>query len=143
MAHHGGSAAAVHNATALFTQQAVHDAHQQYAPGKRVFILSRSGFAGSQRYGTALWSGDVDMTFAALRKQVAIALNVGLAGLPLWGSDIGGFGFEGKCTAELYVDGSNSAHFAHYYGLTAISENCASLGNSVAMSRRFAGSICG
>jgi alpha-glucosidase len=103
MAHHGGSAAAVHNSTALFTQQAVHDAHQQYAPGKRVFILSRSGFAGSQRYGAALWSGDVDMTFEALRKQVAVALNVGLAGIPLWGSDIGGFGFDGRCTAELYA----------------------------------------
>jgi alpha-glucosidase len=103
MAHHGGSAAAVHNSTALFTQQAVYDAHQQYAPDKRIFILSRSGFAGSQRYGAALWSGDVDMTFAALRKQLAVALNVGLAGIPLWGSDIGGFGFEGKCTAELYA----------------------------------------
>jgi alpha-glucosidase len=103
MTHYGGSAAAVHNSSALFMQQAVYDAHQQYQPDKRVFILSRSAFAGSQRYGAALWSGDVDMTFAALRKQVAIALNVGLAGIPLWGSDIGGFGFAGKCTPELYT----------------------------------------
>jgi alpha-glucosidase (family GH31 glycosyl hydrolase) len=103
MTHYGGSAAAVHNSSALFMQQAVYDAHQQYQPDKRVFILSRSAFAGSQRYGAALWSGDVDMTFAALRKQIGIALNVGLAGIPLWGSDIGGFGFDGNCTPELYT----------------------------------------
>ena len=103
MAHHGGPAAAVHNAAALQMQEAVYNAHQEYAPQQRVFILSRAAFAGSQRYGTAIWSGDVDMTFAALRNQVALGLNVGLAGIPLWGSDIGGFGFGGKCTAELYA----------------------------------------
>ena len=43
------------------------------------------------------------MTFASLRKQVAVGLNVGLAGIPLWGTDIGGFGFGGKCSAELYA----------------------------------------
>src|SRR4029077_985158 len=51
----------------------------------------------------ALWSGDVDMTFAALRKQVAVGLSAGMAGIPFWGSDIGGFGFAGKCTTELYI----------------------------------------
>jgi alpha-glucosidase len=103
MAHHGGPAASVHNANALLMQDAIHDAHQRYAPERRPFILSRSGFPGSQRYGVALWSGDVDMTFASLRKQVAVGLNVGLAGIPLWGTDIGGFGFGGKCSPELYA----------------------------------------
>ena len=103
MAHHGGSAASVHNSIALFMQQAIHDAHQRYASERRLFILSRSAFPGSQRYGVALWSGDVDMTFVSLRKQVAVGLNVGLAGIPLWGTDIGGFGFGGKCSAELYT----------------------------------------
>jgi len=103
MAHHAGPAAAVHNLTALWMQQSVYDAHQQYAPDQRVFILSRAAFPGSQRYGAALWSGDVDKTFASLRKQVAIGLSVGLTGIPLWGSDIGGFGFGGECTGELYA----------------------------------------
>ena len=103
MAHHSGPAASVHNSFALFMQQAIHDAHQRYAPERRLFILSRAAFPGSQRYGVALWSGDVDMTFASLRKQVAVGLNVGLAGIPLWGTDIGGFGFGGKCSAELYA----------------------------------------
>lgn len=103
MAHHEGSAAAVHNSFALHMHQAIHDAHQRFAPDRRIFILSRSAFPGSQRYGAALWSGDVDMTFAALKKQIALGLNVGLAGIPLWGTDVGGFGFAGECTAELYV----------------------------------------
>jgi alpha-glucosidase len=103
MAHAGGSAAQVHNLTAFSMHQAVFAAYQQYAPQQRIFILSRSAFLGSQRYGVGLWSGDVDMTFAALRNQVALGVNVGLAGFPLWGTDIGGFGFAGKCTPELYI----------------------------------------
>ena len=103
MAHHGGSAAAVHNTMALSMQQAIYEAHQEYARQRRPFILSRAAFPGSQRYGAALWSGDVDMTFASLRKQVALGLNVALAGIPLWGADIGGFGFGGKCSVELYA----------------------------------------
>ena len=103
MVHYGGSATAVHNLTALWMQQAIFEAHQRYAPNRRVFILSRSAYPGSQRYGAALWSGDVDMTFAALRKQVAVGLSAGMAGIPFWGSDIGGFGFAGKCTTELYI----------------------------------------
>ncbi len=103
MTHHAGPAAAVHNLAALSMHQAIFEAHQHYAPQQRIFILSRAAFPGSQRYGAGLWSGDVDMTFAALRKQVALGLNVGLAGIPLWGTDIGGFGFAGKCTPELYV----------------------------------------
>ena len=103
MAHHGGSAAAVHNVVALYMHQAIFEAQQRYAPHRRFFILSRSAFPGAQRYGAGLWSGDVDMTFAALRKQVAVGLSAGMAGFPLWGSDIGGFGFGGNCTTELYI----------------------------------------
>lgn len=103
MQHYGGPASAVHNVAALSMHQAVFDAHQHYAPQQRIFILSRSAFPGSQRYGVGLWSGDVDMTFASLRKQVAVGLNVGLTGISMWGTDIGGFGFAGKCTPELYV----------------------------------------
>jgi len=103
MAHHGGSAAAVHNLTALWMHQAIAQAHERYAPRRRVFILSRSAYPGSQRYGAGLWSGDVAMTFESLRQQVAAGLSAGMAGIAWWGSDIGGFGFGGKCTPELYV----------------------------------------
>ena len=53
--------------------------------------FSRSAWAGSQRYGAALWSGDIGATFEALRAQVRAGLNVALSGIPWWTTDIGGF----------------------------------------------------
>ncbi|MEU8569455.1 glycoside hydrolase family 31 protein [Streptomyces pathocidini] len=53
--------------------------------------FSRSAWAGSQRYGTAVWSGDVGTDFATLRQQIAAGLNIGLSGIPWWTTDIGGF----------------------------------------------------
>ncbi len=59
-------------------------------PERRPFALHRNGYAGLQRYGW-LWSGDIDSTWAALAAQVRNGINVGLCGLPYWGTDTGGF----------------------------------------------------
>lgn len=56
-----------------------------------VFSLSRSAWAGSQRYGAAVWSGDIHSDFATLRRQVCAGLNIGISGIPWWTTDIGGF----------------------------------------------------
>jgi alpha-D-xyloside xylohydrolase len=56
-----------------------------------IIHLCRSAWAGSQRYGAAVWSGDIPSTFDALRKQVRAGLNIGLSGIPWWTTDIGGF----------------------------------------------------
>jgi alpha-D-xyloside xylohydrolase len=56
-----------------------------------VFILSRSAFAGSQRTGTAVWSGDINSDWVFLRKQIPSGLNYSISGLPYWTTDIGGF----------------------------------------------------
>ncbi len=61
------------------------------ALGKPVVNLLRSGWAGSQKYGNVLWSGDVPSSWESLRDQVQIGLNMGLAGIPWWNTDIGGF----------------------------------------------------
>lgn len=53
--------------------------------------LLRSGWAGSQKYGNVLWSGDVPSTWESLRDQLQAGLNIGLAGIPWWNTDIGGF----------------------------------------------------
>ncbi len=58
---------------------------------KAPLFLCRSAWAGSQRYGAAVWSGDVMSTFSALRAQVKAGLNIGLSGIPWWTADIGGF----------------------------------------------------
>ena len=57
----------------------------------QVVNLLRSGWAGSQKYGNVLWSGDVPSTFEALYDQVQAGINIGLAGIPWWNTDIGGF----------------------------------------------------
>ncbi|MGW1886083.1 glycoside hydrolase family 31 protein [Streptomyces sp. NPDC001970] len=56
-----------------------------------IITLNRSAWAGSQRYGAALWSGDIGTDFPTLRRQVAAGLNTGLSGIPWWNTDIGGF----------------------------------------------------
>ena len=59
--------------------------------GSQPVNLLRSGWAGSQKYGNVLWSGDVPSSWEALRDQVAAGLSIGLAGIPWWNADIGGF----------------------------------------------------
>lgn len=56
-----------------------------------VVLLSRAGWAGIQRYGAILWSGDIDGTFDVLRDQITAGLNVAMSGVPYWNTDIGGF----------------------------------------------------
>ena len=58
---------------------------------KEVLMLCRSAWAGSQRYGAALWSGDIPSTFESFRVQVRAGLNIAMSGIPWWGTDIGGF----------------------------------------------------
>lgn len=56
-----------------------------------VVLLCRSAWAGSQRYGAAVWSGDIESTFEALAAQIPAGLNIGISGIPWWTTDIGGF----------------------------------------------------
>ena len=64
---------------------------QREAGQKDVCNLIRSAWVGSQKYGVVLWSGDIQGNFETLRDQFAAGLNVGLAGIPWWTTDIGGF----------------------------------------------------
>ena len=58
---------------------------------ENIINLVRCAWAGSQRYGALIWSGDIDSSFESLRIQLAAGLNMGLAGIPWWTTDIGGF----------------------------------------------------
>ena len=78
------------------------DGQVQARPERRPFALHRNGYAGLQRYGW-LWSGDIDSTWKTLAAQVANAINVGLCGIPYWGTDTGGFFPTRELTPELYV----------------------------------------
>ena len=76
---------------------------QMYRPGARPFALHRNGYAGMQRYGAFLWSGDVYSTWETLKTHVPVAVNTGLSGIPYWGTDIGGFVPTPEYTGELHV----------------------------------------
>jgi alpha-glucosidase (family GH31 glycosyl hydrolase) len=72
-------------------------------PNQRPYALHRNGYAGMQRYAPFLWSGDVYSTWETLRTHVPNGINTGLSGIPLWGTDTGGFVPTKDFTGELYV----------------------------------------
>jgi len=76
---------------------------QLYRRNERPFALHRNGYAGMQRYGAFLWSGDVYSTWETLKTHVPVAINTGLSGIPYWGTDIGGFVPTPEYTGELHV----------------------------------------
>ena len=86
-----GSFRKVRNAYPLMTVGGVYDHQRAVTSDKRVFILTRSGFLGQQRYGVNVWSGDVASTWESFRNQIPAGLNFSLCGMPHWNSDIGGF----------------------------------------------------
>jgi alpha-D-xyloside xylohydrolase len=87
---HLGAGAEVHNAYPR--EHARGFAEGLWANGeKEILTLCRSAWAGSQRYGAAVWSGDIDSTFEVLAEQIPAGLNIGIAGIPWWTTDIGGF----------------------------------------------------
>ena len=86
-----GSFRKVRNAFPLMHVGGVASHQKAFSKDKRVFILTRSAFAGQQRYGANSWSGDVVTDWSVLRKQISAGLNFSLTGIPYWNSDIGGF----------------------------------------------------
>ena len=99
-----GSYRSVRNAFPLMTVGGVYDSQRAVDTNKRVYILTRSFFAGQQRYGSMSWSGDIGSSWDSFRKQVPLMLNHTLTANPNTNSDIGGF-FAGSYNTQ----GSNSA----------------------------------
>jgi len=86
-----GSGARMLNAFPLVNSEAVYEGQRSVEPNQRVFILTRSGFAGQQRYATATWSGDITSTWTAMKKQITAGLGFSISGVPYWTFDTGGF----------------------------------------------------
>lgn len=96
----GGDHNQVHNLYALLEAMAGYEGLSRLQPKKRPFILSRSGWAGIQRYAWN-WTGDTESTWATLRQTIPTVLGLGLSGVQYSGSDIGGH--AGAPDAELYI----------------------------------------
>ena len=86
------------NAYALMNAEAIYNGQRGVAPNRRVFLLTRSGFAGLQRYSTATWSGDIATRWEDMKAQISAGLNFSISGIPYWTMDIGGF-----CVEDRYV----------------------------------------
>ena len=87
------------NAYALMNAEAIYDGQRGVDPDRRVFLLTRSGFSGLQRYSTATWSGDIATRWEDMGAQIAAGLNFAVSGIPYWTMDIGGF-----CVEDRYVE---------------------------------------
>ncbi|HRZ96725.1 MAG TPA: glycoside hydrolase family 31 protein [Paludibacter sp.] len=109
-----GSFRKVRNAFPLMTVGGVSENQRAVSSDKRVFILTRSAFAGQQRYGANTWSGDVNSSWQSLRNQIPAGLNFSMSAIPYWNTDIGGFfasaynrgwkeGTKNPSFQELYV----------------------------------------
>ncbi|MBI5214226.1 MAG: DUF5110 domain-containing protein [Ignavibacteriae bacterium] len=102
MYHYLGKTPKVHNIMNLLWAKTLYEGFNSFRPNQRFFNLTRSGFAGIQRYGVSIWSGDVSRTFGGLAVQLPMMLNMGMSGIVYHNSDIGGF-CCGTTTPELYV----------------------------------------
>jgi alpha-D-xyloside xylohydrolase len=91
-----GPSAKYFNAYALMNAMAIYEGQRSTDPNKRVFLLTRSGFLGLQRYSTATWSGDIGTRWEDMKAQISAGLNFSISGIPYWTMDIGGFCVENR-----------------------------------------------
>ena len=97
-----GTSTEYFNAYSTVNADAIYNGQRSVWQGRkdepRVFLLTRSGFAGEQRYSTATWSGDIGTRWEDMRAQMTAGLNYSMSGIPFWGMDQGGF-----CVENRYV----------------------------------------
>jgi alpha-D-xyloside xylohydrolase len=108
-----GSFRKVRNAFPLMTVGGVAEHQRGAGSEKRVFILTRSAFAGQQRYGANTWSGDVNSSWQSLRNQIPVGLNFSMSAIPYWNTDIGGF--FASAYKRGWVDGNKNPAFQELY----------------------------
>ncbi len=101
-----GSGSRMLNAYSLVNSQGIYEGQRAAAPDQRVFILTRSAFAGQQRYASATWSGDISSTWSAFKRQIPGGLGFSLSGIPYWTVDAGGF-----AVPPQFSNGQNAAEW--------------------------------
>ncbi|MBQ8581734.1 MAG: DUF5110 domain-containing protein [Alistipes sp.] len=101
-----GSSTRYLNTYALMNAEAIYTGQRGERPNQRVFLLTRSGFAGLQRYSTATWSGDIGTCWEDMKAQISAGLNFSISGIPYWTQDVGGFSVQKKF--EKATEGSEA-----------------------------------
>ncbi|MBP5640324.1 MAG: DUF5110 domain-containing protein [Victivallales bacterium] len=102
-----GTSTEYFNAYSIVNADAIYNGQRGVWKGKqdepRVFLLTRSGFAGEQRFSTATWSGDIGTRWEDMRAQMTAGLNYSMSGIPFWGMDQGGFCVENRYVAAQQI----------------------------------------
>ena len=102
-----GTSTEYFNAYSTVNADAIYNGQRSVYKGKdnepRVFLLTRSGFAGEQRFSTATWSGDIGTRWEDMRAQMTAGLNYSMSGIPFWGMDQGGFCVEKRYEAAQHI----------------------------------------
>jgi alpha-D-xyloside xylohydrolase len=96
------------NAYPLVNEEGFYNGQRSVKPNQRVFILTRSAYAGSQRYAAATWSGDIGATWQDMKNQIATGISFSMSGIPYWTMDIGGFAAE---TRYQHLDSADLAEW--------------------------------
>lgn len=91
-----GTAAEYLNAYPLMNARGIYEGQRATDNTKRVYILTRSAFAGQQRYAATTWSGDISATWGDMKSQITAGINFSMSGIPYWAMDIGGFAVQHK-----------------------------------------------
>ena len=99
-----GTGAAMLNGYPLENSKGIYEGQRKVKPDQRVFILTRSAFAGMQRYSASVWSGDTSSTWTAMRAQITAGLGFCLSGLPYWTMDSGGFSVPSRFSSGQDFD---------------------------------------
>jgi len=99
-----GSSSRYLNTYSLMNAKGIYEGQRKSKPNQRVFILTRSAYAGQQRYSAAAWSGDIATRWYDLKTQIPAGLNFCLSGIPYWTTDIGGFGVEPRFERNVKDD---------------------------------------
>jgi alpha-glucosidase len=120
--YYGGGRDKIHNQFALLNSKAYYEMQLRHHPNDRVFILTRTGTSGIQRYASAIWTGDIFSDYETLAAHVPEALNTGLSGIPYWTQDSGGF-IEGLYKGNLEDHGQLYERWLQFASFSAITRS--------------------
>ena len=111
--NHLGSFARYLNPYSLLITEAVYQNQRKETDQKRVYILTRSTFAGQQRAAATTWSGDIGASWEVYKKQIAAGINHSMAGIPYWTFDIGAFSLG--CQGGVFSNGGKDPAYQELY----------------------------
>ncbi len=111
--NHLGTFARYLNTYSLLDTDAIYKNQRKETDRKRVYILTRSTFAGQQRAAATTWSGDIGSSWEVYKRQIAAGINHSMSGIPYWTFDIGGYSLG--CQGGVFMNGGKDPAYQEFY----------------------------